>query len=68
MVHRQPIRKLDSDKQVPPRIFDILVDDQSGEVYVETKKDHNHAEITRWEDVKYQVDTAIRRYLSQTNT
>ena len=58
---RRPIRNLSSDKPTPPRLFDVLIDVQHpDEVYIEQKVDKNRVERIPWDDVKHQVESAIR--------
>ena len=58
---RRPIRNLASDKPMPPRLFDVVIDEQHpDEVYIEQKVDKKRTERVPWEDVKHQVESAIR--------
>ena len=63
---RQPIRNISSGRQYPARLFDIVIDDDNPDrVYIE-QKHKDRTERIPWEDVKYQVDSAIRRTKSAT--
>ncbi len=53
---KRPIRSLHSNKQNPPRVFDVIVED--GEISLEVKTDKNKYEKIPWEDVVYQVEAA----------
>lgn len=55
---KRPIRNLHSDKQVPPRVFDVIVEDQL--VSIEVKTDKRKIEKIPWEDVIHQVEAAIQ--------
>jgi hypothetical protein len=61
MIRRQ-IRNLKSKKPIPPRLFDVIIDDEHTpkRVFIEQKVDKNHKELVPWEDVKYQVESAIQ--------
>ena len=57
---RRPIRNLASNKPVPPRLFDLLIDEENPErIYIEQKVDKNTKERVPWEEVKHQVESAI---------
>ena len=56
---KTPIRNLHSDKLVPPRFCDVVIED--GKVFLEKKLDKNKYERIPWEDVVYQVETAKAR-------
>ena len=60
---KKPIRNLHSEKQTPPRLFDVIV--QDGKVDLEVKTDKNKYETIPWEDVVYQVEAAIQSATSQ---
>ncbi len=62
MIKKRPIRNLSSSKPIQPRLFDVVIDDEHGpkRVYIEQKIDKDHTERALWEDVKYQVESAIR--------
>ncbi len=55
---KRPVRNIRSNKRVPPRLFDVVIDDEK-RVYIEQKVDKDHIERVPWEDVKYQVESAI---------
>lgn len=59
---RRAIRNLSSTKPVPPRLFDVLIDDEHTprKVYIEQKIDKQHKELVLWEDIKYQVERVIQ--------
>ena len=50
------IRNLHSDKPIPPRICDVVIED--GKIFLEKKTDKKQFEKIPWEDVVYQVETA----------
>lgn len=56
MTKKVPIRNLHSNKQVPPRFCDVVIDD--GNIFLEKKIDKNKYEKIPWEDVVYQVEVA----------
>jgi len=60
---KKPIRNLHSEKQTPPRLFDVIV--QDGKVDLEVKTDKNKYETIPWEDVVYQVEAAMQAATSQ---
>ena len=51
---RKPIRDLHSDQQVPPRVFDVIVD--GDRVALEVKVDKKKFVTIPWKDVVYQVE------------
>ena len=53
---KKPIRSLHSEKQNPPRVFDVIV--EGIEVNLEVKTDKNKYERISWDDVVYQVEAA----------
>lgn len=53
---KKPIRNLHSEKQNPPRVFDVIV--EGIEVNLEVKTDKNKCERISWDDVVYQVEAA----------
>lgn len=53
---QKPIRNFRSDKQVPPRFCDVVL--ENGEVFLERKSDRNQYEKIPWDDVVYQVEAA----------
>lgn len=53
---KKPIRNLHSEKQNPPRVFDVII--ENGEVNLEVKTDKNKYEKIPWDDVVYQVEAA----------
>lgn len=58
---RRPIRNLASDKPVPPRLFDVVIDEEHPDkVFIEQKVDKKKTERVPWEEVKHQVESAIR--------
>ena len=58
---RRPIRNLTSDKPMPPRLFDVVIDKHHpDQVFIEQKLDKKRTERVPWEDVKHQVESAIR--------
>ena len=50
------IRNLHSDKPIPPRFCDVVIED--GKIFLEKKMDKKQFEKIPWEDVVYQVETA----------
>ena len=50
------IRNLHSDKPIPPRFCDVVIED--GQIFLEKKTDKKQFEKIPWEDVVYQVETA----------
>ena len=50
------IRNLHSDKPIPPRFCDVVIED--GKIFLEKKTDKKQFEKIPWEDVDYQVETA----------
>ena len=50
------IRNLHSDKPIPPRFCDVVIED--GKIFLEKKTDKKQKEKIPWEDVVYQVETA----------
>lgn len=60
---KKPIRNLHSNKEVPPRFCDVVIDD--GRIYLE-KKEKNIYEKIPWEDVTHQVNIAISEYKNET--
>ncbi len=60
---RQAIRNLRSDKPIPPRFCDVII--TNDEVKLEVKTDKNKFETISWEDMKYQVNEAIKRASNQ---
>ncbi len=50
------IRNLHSDKMIPPRFCDVIIED--GKIFLEMKTDKKHFEKILWEDVVYQVEAA----------
>ena len=59
---RRAIRNLSSDKPMPPRLFDVVIDEQHpDQVYIEQKLDKKRTERVPWEDVKHQVESAIQQ-------
>ena len=55
---RKAIRNLHSDKPIPPRFCDVIVD--GDKVYLEKKTDKAKYETILWDDVLYQVEAAKR--------
>lgn len=53
---KRPIRNLHTDKSVPPRIFDVVVDGDS--VNLEVKNDKKKIVSIPWSDVVFQVEAA----------
>ena len=53
---KRPIRDLHSNKQIPPRFCDVIV--EGDKVFLEKKSDRNKYEKIPWEDVVYQVEAA----------
>lgn len=53
---RKSIRNLSSSKNIPPRLFDVLVD--GNQVDLEVKTGKGEYERIPWEDVKIQVEIA----------
>jgi len=60
---KRPIRSLHSDKQNPPRVFDVIV--EGDDVNLEVKTDKNRYEKIPWEDVVYQVEAAMKTEVSK---
>lgn len=60
---RQAIRNLSSDKPIPPRFCDVVI--EGADVKLEVKTDKNRYETISWEDMKYQVNEAINRASKQ---
>ena len=57
---RRPIRNLASNKPVPTRLFDLLIDEEHPErIFIEQKVDKKTTERVPWEEVKHQVESAI---------
>ena len=56
---RQPIRNLKSDKPVPPRFCDVVIEGES--VCLEVKTNKDRYESISWEDLTYQVKKAIEQ-------
>lgn len=56
---RQAIRNLNSDKPIPPRFCDVIID--GDDVQLEVKTDKDKYETISWEDMKYQVNAAIKK-------
>lgn len=54
---RQPIRNMQTSKDVPPRFCDIIVDGEK--VYLEQKISKDKYVTISWDDVLYQVNTVI---------
>ena len=50
------IRNLHSDKPIPPRFCDVVIED--GKIFLEKKTDKKQFEKIPWKDVVYQVETA----------
>ena len=61
MMKRQAIRQLSSDKKVPPRLFDLLIDEDTGEAIFEIKVGPNHTEREKWEVIRMQIDLAMNQ-------
>lgn len=53
---RTQVRNYHSDKQIPPRVFDAVVDGDNVTIEVKFRKT---IVTIPWEDVKYQVNQAI---------
>lgn len=53
---KRPIRDLHSDRQMPPRFCDVVI--EGDKIYLEHKKDKNKYVKIPWEDVVYQVEAA----------
>lgn len=53
---RKPIRNLRSDKDMPPRVFDAVI--EGDKVYLEVKFNRKRFERIPWDDVVYQVELA----------
>lgn len=56
MTKKVPIRNLRSDKQVPPRFCDVVI--ENDKVFLEKKTEKNKYERILWKDVVYQVEAA----------
>ena len=50
------ISNLHSDKPIPPRFCDVVIEDEK--IFLEKKTDKKQFEKIPWEDVVYQVETA----------
>ena len=57
----RPIRDLHSNKPVPPRFCDVII--QENCVFLQKKTDKNKYEQIPWEDVVYQVEAAKQEYM-----
>ena len=58
---RRSIRNLTSNRPIPPRLFDVVIDEQNpDQVFIEQKLDKKRTERISWEEVKHQVESAIR--------
>ena len=53
---RKPVRDLRSDQNIPPRVFDVIVD--GDRVDLEVKVDKKKLVTIPWKDVVYQVEAA----------
>ncbi|MCD7825244.1 MAG: hypothetical protein LUH14_04700 [Clostridiaceae bacterium] len=53
---KKPIRNLHSDRPVPPRFCDVII--EGNQIYLEKKNDKNNYEKIPWEDVVFQVEAA----------
>lgn len=53
---KRPIRDLHSNKPIPPRFCDVIV--EGDKIFLEKKSDRNKYEKIPWEDVVYQVEAA----------
>lgn len=56
MIIKKPIRNLSSNKSVPPRVFDVVID--GDRIDLEVKMNKNKVEKIPWDDVIYQVEVA----------
>lgn len=56
MIIKKPVRNLHSDKPIPPRVFDVVIDGDRIDLEIKTKR--NILEKIPWEDVIYQVELA----------
>ena len=56
---RQPIRNLSSNKPIPPRFCDVIIN--GDDVRLEVKTDKNTYETISWDDMQHQVNTAIKK-------
>ncbi len=52
---KKPIRNLHSDKDMPPRFCDVVI--ENGKVFLEKKTNKKYEQIP-WEDVVHQVELA----------
>lgn len=49
-----PIRDLHSDKEIPPRVFDVVY--HKNQILLEIKINKNKSTRVHWEDVVYQIE------------
>lgn len=56
---KKTIWNLDSDKPTPSRFCDVIVEGES--VTLEVKTGKEKYETISWEDMKYQVNSAIKK-------
>lgn len=56
---RTPVRNFHSGKNMPTRVFDVIVN--GDRVDLEVKTDKNKYETIPWEDVVYQVGVAMKK-------
>jgi len=55
---RKAIRNMHSDRKVPPRFCDVIID--GDRIYLEKKINKKSYEKILWDDVVYQVEEAIK--------
>lgn len=56
---KTPVRNLHSDKDIPPRFCNVIVNGE--DVTLEVKINKNKFETISWEDMQYQVNQAIMK-------
>ena len=60
---RRAIRNLSSNKQIPTRLCDVIINGKTPEnVYIEQKTGKNQTERIPWLELKRQVENAIESY------
>lgn len=56
MIIKRPVRNLSSNKPIPPRVLDVVID--GDKIDLEIKINKNKFERIPWYDVIYQVEVA----------
>ena len=59
LIDKTSIRNLHSDKDIPPRFCNVIVN--GDDVTLEVKINKNKFETISWEDMQYQVNQAIMK-------